>query len=305
MSRELPSPDIGAIAAEVVNIFQTTQQTTPFSQRYHDFTQEKAYQVTSLARNLLERTYGIPIGRKIGFTNRDMWAEYNIDRPIWGYMWRSTVRDLAFDDAAAAAPGIAKAPCLCTLAPGAELKIEAEIVLGLAASPRPGMSDAELLACLAWIAPGFEVVNSIFPGWRFGVADTIAGFGLHSQLWIGRRVSVSLSDHDAVGGLGKQLESFKVTLLRDGEKVADGGGAMVLGSPIKALGHLVELLARDSHNSPLRAGEIITTGTLTRALTVRAGEVWATEMEGVPLEGLSVRFVDSDERERRMRDSKI
>ncbi len=44
-----------------------------------------------------------------------------------------------------------------------------------------------------------------------------------------------------------------------------GQGSNVLGGPLSALRHLVELLARDPHNPPLQAGEIITTGTLTRA----------------------------------------
>ena len=40
-----------------------------------------------------------------------------------------------------------------------------------------------------------------------------------------------------------------------------GGGALVLDSPLLALRHLIELLANDSHNPPLRAGEVISTGT--------------------------------------------
>jgi len=50
-----------------------------------------------------------------------------------------------------------------------------------------------------------------------------------------------------------------------------GGGAFVLDSPLLALRHLVELLAADPHNPPLSAGEIISTGTLTLAMPVRAG----------------------------------
>ena len=38
------------------------------------------------------------------------------------------------------------------------------------------------------------------------------------------------------------------------------------------------------------AGEIVTTGTLTRALPVAAGETWRTELKGVGLDGIEVRF---------------
>ena len=32
-----------------------------------------------------------PVGRKIGFTNRGVWAEYGVDAPIWGHVYDSTV----------------------------------------------------------------------------------------------------------------------------------------------------------------------------------------------------------------------
>jgi len=56
------------------------------------------------------------------------------------------------------------------------------------------------------------------------------------------------------------------------------------------LRHLIDILARDQVNPPLAAGEIVTTGTLTRALPVTAGETWTTELTGIGLGGICVRF---------------
>jgi 2-oxo-3-hexenedioate decarboxylase len=50
------------------------------------------------------------------------------------------------------------------------------------------------------------------------------------------------------------------------------------------------MLATDTVNPPLAAGEIVTTGTLTRALPVKPGETWSTTLSGVALPGISVRF---------------
>jgi 2-oxo-3-hexenedioate decarboxylase len=50
------------------------------------------------------------------------------------------------------------------------------------------------------------------------------------------------------------------------------------------------LLANDPHNPPLGAGEIISTGTLTLAMPIKAGECWTTGVSGIPLEEISVRF---------------
>jgi 2-oxo-3-hexenedioate decarboxylase len=52
----------------------------------------------------------------------------------------------------------------------------------------------------------------------------------------------------------------------------------------------VELLANDPNNPPLRAGELISTGTLTLAMPVRAGESWTAKASGIPLEDISLRF---------------
>jgi 2-oxo-3-hexenedioate decarboxylase len=46
--------------------------------------------------------------------------------------------------------------------------------------------------------------------------------------------------------------------------------------------HLAELLAADPLNPPLAAGEVVTTGRLTRAFPAAAGEVWTTELTRIP-----------------------
>jgi 2-oxo-3-hexenedioate decarboxylase len=53
---------------------------------------------------------------------------------------------------------------------------------------------------------------------------------------------------------------------------------------------LVELLAKDPQNPPLRAGETISTGTLTLAMPVSAGESWTTKVSGIPLEEINLRL---------------
>ena len=117
----------------------------------------------------------MPVGRKIGFTNRTIWAEYNVYAPIWGYVYDRTVHDLA---------EIGDTFSLVNLA---EPRIEPEIVFRLAVAPVPGMDEKTLLAGVDWVAHGFEVVQSIFPGWRFSAPDTVAAFGLHGALLIGPR----------------------------------------------------------------------------------------------------------------------
>jgi 2-oxo-3-hexenedioate decarboxylase len=117
-------------------------------------------------------------------------------------------------------------------------------------------------------------------------SDTVAAFGLHGALLIGPRHPVATHAED----WSRTLSTFEIDLKRDGIVVDHGLGTNVLGGPVSALRHLIDLLARDQVNPPLAAGEIVTTGTLTRAFPVSVGETWATELTGVALNGICVRF---------------
>jgi 2-oxo-3-hexenedioate decarboxylase len=86
------------------------------------------------------------------------------------------------------------------------------------------------------------------------------------------------------------FSSFEIDLLCDGRIIDHGRSENVLGGPVSALRHLVDLLARDEINLPLAAGEVVTTGTLTRAMPVRSGETWSTALDGISLAGIQVRF---------------
>jgi len=267
-----PPPE--AIAANLVAALDARRQMAPLTETWPGFDLAAAYRVTAAVRALRQARGERPVGRKIGFTNRTIWEEYGVFAPIWGDMYDSTVRDL----------GAGKA---VELAPLMEPRIEPEIVFGLARAPEPGMDEAALFACLDWIAHGVEIVQSLFPGWRFAAADTVAAFGLHGAYRIGPRRA--LTGESAAEWLAA-LTTFEIALARDGAVVDRGEAEYVLGGPLTALRHLVALLASDSDNPPLAAGEIVTTGTLTRAWPVAAGERWRTAIDGLPLDGLAIRF---------------
>jgi 2-oxo-3-hexenedioate decarboxylase len=214
-----------------------------------------------------------PVGRKIGFTNTTIWARYGVDRPMWSHVWDRTV-SFAQDDLAALA-----------LEGTMEPRIEPEIVFGIASPLPPGDDPAEVLRAIAWIAPGFEIVQSPFPGWRFGAADCAAAYGLHGRLAVGTRVPVTGANREV---LAAALPTFEVTLSRGNAVIEKGVGANVLGSPLRALMHLRDVLATQAWAPPLAAGEIVTTGTITDAQPVRAGERWSSDYGALGIPGLTV-----------------
>ena len=265
---------IDRLATEVRAALLTGTSIAPFSSRYPDFSLVDGYRVAARLHDDRVAHGEITVGRKIGFTNRVVWAKHGISAPIWGYLYSTTVHHLG--DVEDTFP----------LSHLAEPRIEPEIVLHLAERPEPGMSEPDLLGCIDWISHGFEIVQSPFPGWVLGAADAVAAEAVHASLLLG-------GPHQITGDRSAWLEAladFSIELNGPRGISRSGHGRDALGSPVTALRFLTAELARDAAAPPLAAGEIVTTGTLTEAMPVSAGDVWTTTLGGIDLPGLRLRL---------------
>ena len=261
-----------AIAAEAAAAFNSgSHRVPPFTARHPGLTMDDAYRVTALAHQMRLAQGYKPVGRKIGFTNRRLWDEYGVRAPIWGYVYDRTLHDLATP---------------LPLAPYSAPKIEPEIMFGLAKAPAPGMDDTALLDCVDWVAHGYEMVQSIYPDWKFSAPDTVIAEAMHAALLIGPSHEIDAN----AGNWLRALTGFEIELFCDGKLIDKGHALNVLEGPLSTIRYLMDLLARDGNNPPLAAGEIVSTGTLTRALPVKPGETWTTKLTGIALEGVSLRF---------------
>jgi 2-keto-4-pentenoate hydratase len=272
----LTPTDLALIAREVKNAQDHSLQLEPITARHSGFDVNDAYAVARTIHDEHMAQGARPLGRKIGFTNPAMWARYGVGAPVWAYMYNSTLRYLT--------PATASCSLWRFVAP----KIEPEIVFHFHAAPPQGGGLDAILACIDWVAHGFEIVQSHYPGWKFQAADAVADWGMHATLLIGEPHPVK----DFGAGLQDALEAFTIELACDGELLETGKGANVLGSPLAAVSHLVSVLAAQSPSQPIQAGEIITTGTITAAYDVRPGQAWQTTLQGIALEGLSLRFTE-------------
>jgi len=266
--------DLDAIAAEVKAAQDEVRQIPPFTGRVAGFDNAAAFEVSRLMHESRLREGAKPVGRKIGFTNTNIWPEYGVYAPIWGFMYESTVA-YAQDGRATTRTSRLAQP-----------RIEPEIVFHFRAAPPTTDDPAAILACVDWIAHGFEIVQSNFPDWKFAAADTIAQNALHGHYLVGapRRVQ------DLGVDLIERLAKFTIALSCNGALRDRGTGANVLGSPLAAIAHLLQVLAQLPKIPPLAAGEIVTTGTLTRALPIQPGETWSTTLDGIDLPGLAETF---------------
>jgi 2-oxo-3-hexenedioate decarboxylase len=270
----MSTPDLAAIARDIAAAQDAAGPLVPLTSRHAGFDLAAAYEV---ARHIhLQRLAegAVLAGRKIGFTNPEMWELYGVRQPVWGHVHDRTLIDAGSGHA------------VCRIGRFVSPKIEPEIVVHLKARPPAGADAAALLACIDWIAVGLEIVQCHYPDWKFAAPDTVADSSLHACLLVGPRQGT-----EALGpGLASALERFSLTLACDGQVREQGQGSNVLGSPLRALSHLIEVLAGQPGAPGLEAGELVTTGTITKALPIRAGEVWSASVEAIGLEGLSVAF---------------
>ena len=266
---------IDRIASDLIAAQDAARTLPPIAAAHADFDVATAYEVL-LAIEWRRRAQGwVDVGRKIGFTNRTIWDRYGVHQPMWAHVWSHTVTH---------AP---EARATLSLTGFVQPRIEPEVVFGLA-GPIPVDVDARgVLERVEWIAPGFEIVQSHFPDWKFTAADVTAAFGLHAALVVGPREALDARRRDALADL---LPRFAVTLAC-GERVVDRGiGANVLDGPALVVRHLARVLAAQPAAPPLAAGEIVTTGTLTDAWPVAAGQTWRSDYGELRLAGLRLTF---------------
>ncbi len=246
----------------------------PFTDTTADLSASDAYDVQYRIDDARRARGWRTVGRKVGFTNRGVWDRYGVDRPMWAHVWDRTLHD--------APEGTATIDLTAFVQP----RIEPEIAFGVTSTPPETDDPEELLEHVAWMAASFEIVQCLFPGWKFRAFDSTAAFGLHGALVVGPRIPISRTNR---GALAEALAGFPAILSRDGGEVATGAGANVLGSPVNALGHFVRLLGGQPLSPRLVAGEVVTTGTLTDAQPIKPGERWTSDYGGL-VPGLDVVF---------------
>lgn len=225
-----------------------------------------------------------PAGYKVGFTNRTIWPRYGVYAPIWGTVWQHTLTQV---DAGGPNAGVVSLGGLC------EPRIEPELVFGLKSAPPPACTLAQLVDAVAWVAHGFEIVHTHFPGWKFSAAQAVADEGLHGHLLVGR--PIMLPPGASADTLVQALSDLQLKLYGDGELKDEGIGANVLDGPMQALLHFVQEIRATPGTPALKAGDIVTTGTLTDAWPVQPGQTWHTELAASgpvagQLEGLRIHF---------------
>jgi 2-dehydropantoate 2-reductase len=261
-----------ALAGELRDAYASRRQVDAPSTRDPGFDLQSAYAVEGELVRMRRGAGHATVGRKVGFANKAMWRVLKLDTLVWARMYDDTVHYARNGEAALS---IAK-----MFAP----KIEPEIVFKLKRPIPEGEADpAAVLDAVEWFALGFEIIDCIFPDWKFQPADFVAAYGLHAALVVGEPRAVSAAD---IPTLVEQLPRFKVRLSKNGELVEEGSGKNSLRSPALCVAELSTAIAKQPGAEPLGAGELVSSGTLTESKLIAAGEIWSAQVEGLDLAAL-------------------
>ncbi|MEL6582443.1 MAG: fumarylacetoacetate hydrolase family protein [Pseudomonadota bacterium] len=188
-------------------------------------------------------------GRKIGLTSKIVQEQLGVHEPIHGPIFVDRVL-----------PTGSVLPWSEMIAP----KVEPELAFTFRHDViDSGLSQSELAEHIAHVRPAIEVVDSRIKDWGFGLPDMIADYA------VGRFVVLSEMSLDA---RSLDLASLGVTAFRNDENVGHGTGAACLGHPLTALQWLVE--QRITDGEPMRAGDLVITGSMTPVLPLEQGDVY-------------------------------
>jgi 2-keto-4-pentenoate hydratase len=142
-----------------------------------------------------------------------------------------------------------------------------------------------------------EIVDSRIAGWDIGIVDTIADNGSSGLFVLGdrrqqlgrldlaecamtlRRVASRGAGGVAGSGARGGADGADGVGGSGGEVVSTGTGASILGDPLAAVAWLAAAV-RD-HGRPLRAGEVVLSGSLGPMVPVAPGDAFHAEISGI------------------------
>ena len=259
----LPHDQLHALAHALSEAEHNATTIPPLTEQAPEITSEEAYAIAAdILVHELEHGHRV-VGRKVGLTNKALQDAFGIDTPIFGTI---------FDDTTVRDGGRIKTSELI------QPKAEPELAFRLKSPLKgPGVTLEHVLAATEYVFPALEIVDSRIEGWRIREQDIIADNGAAARFVVG-------STRLPMGALN--LATEEVVLYLNGEEFERARAAAVLGNPARSVAWCANKLAELGQG--LRAGEFVTTGSITTAMDVRAGDTVRAEF--ATLGGVSVRF---------------
>jgi 2-oxopent-4-enoate/cis-2-oxohex-4-enoate hydratase len=262
--RPITDPEASAVGDQLYAALRSRRVIDPLTTRWPDMSVASAY---AISRHLLERRQAdgeVIVGKKIGVTSKPVQQMLDVHQPDFGFL----------TDAMLIGTGQEVPISSALIQPRAELEI-AFVLRKDVVGPR--VNNAQVLAAIDYVLPCFEIVDSRIKDWKIRIQDTIADNASCGLFVIGTH---------AVDPRGLDLDLAGCVVHKNGHLISTGAGAAALGSPINSVVWLANTLG--AFGIPLKAGEIILSGSLVPLEPVVAGDSMVGTIDRIG--SLSIRF---------------
>ena len=260
----LDAKTIAQLAEHLENCELQTRDTPKITDDHPDMDWDDAYAIQDaiLARKLARGAR--IVGYKAGLTSHAKMKQMNVESPVFGFL----VDYFSVPEGAAIKVSDLIHP-----------KVEPEIVFVLKhALKGPGCHIGDVLAATDFVMPGIEVIDSRYRDFKFDLKSVVADNTSAARFTIGGR---------AVRPESVDLRTVGIVLEKNGQPVALGAGAAVLGHPAAAIAMLANHLGKRGKELP--AGSMILSGGVTEAIAVAPGDHVTLRVQDMG--SVSLRFV--------------
>ena len=260
----LDANTIAQLAEHLENCELQTRDTPKITDDHPDMDWDDAYAIQDaiLARKLARGAR--IVGYKAGLTSHAKMKQMNVESPVFGFLadYFSVPEGAAIKVSDLIHP-----------------KVEPEIVFVLKhALKGPGCHIGDVLAATDFVMPGIEVIDSRYRDFKFDLKSVVADNTSAARFTIGGRT---------VRPESVDLRTVGIVLEKNGQPVALGAGAAVLGHPAAAIAMLANHLGQRGKGLP--AGSMILSGGVTEAIAVAPGDNVTLRVQDMG--SVSLRFV--------------
>lgn len=244
----LDEKTIQEIARNLLEAEKNRKAINPITDKHPNIAIEDAYKVQLEVVNFKKQEGQLVAGKKIGLTSKQMQDLLGINEPDYGHILDRMVisedHPLSFSQLI-------------------QPRVEGEIAFILKKDLKgPGITMADVLNATKSVMASIEVIDSRIEDWKIKIQDTIADNASSARIILGSKI---VSPHKL------DLRYIGMVLEKNGEIVATGAGAAVMGNPAQSVAWLANKLSE--FGISLKAGEIVMSGSLTAAAKVLPNDV--------------------------------